>query len=663
MTQSVKRVVGWKQCSTRLLALVGIVGMVVALMLGSMLSIPTAQAHQSGQATRTVSSADVDYSHKLILAEGDEDTENSKDPIVIPASADYQTWKDAAQSIIQQFEQAEKQYTVNATTAVTQAKAAYYGGYVSGNLSTVIGQFIDQSTQEQLNNAIQQLLSKMYQSATADEIHQAVASITESLSAVATKLDSTKGLASPHDYAIDRAKMIAKDRAKIQSERKHVNEGRGNRTWMQIAQAMEKVLKQVVEKSKQGDRQGASDKVNEAYYQYYEKLGFEHNVLNAREGSRVSFVESRFKELHKAAFRGDGLPQIQERVQELVKLLYEDAVILDGTSGQKQNSGFIKFITSAFGQAFAILIREGLEALLVVVAIIAYLAKSGNRRFIRWIYLGVVAGLLASFALAVLFGMLFEGNGPEQEITEGVTALIAMVMLLYTSNWMLSKGDAQVWNAYIRRKTAAAVTKARGERALAAEGKSASADSEVLLAHSGGSGLSVVGAFSLAALSFLAVFREGAETVLFLESIYTMTRDPRGIWLGIAAASLVLIALYVIIRFTSVKIPLQFFFRTTSLLMAILVIIFAGSGVHALIEGNLLPGLYLNGWPTRAFLGLYPFVETLVAQAIALLLVILSFGMCFRKARRARLHLEDDESMVGEVESAQTSAKMTTTDV
>ncbi|MEW3744825.1 FTR1 family protein, partial [Pseudomonas aeruginosa] len=88
---------------------------------------------------------------------------------------------------------------------------------------------------------------------------------------------------------------------------------------------------------------------------------------------------------------------------------------------------------------FIILLREGLEAILVVAAIIAYLIKTGNKSMTRYIYFGVAAGLAASGILAVVFNALFGGSGPQQEITEGVVALIAMLMLLYTSNWMLSR--------------------------------------------------------------------------------------------------------------------------------------------------------------------------------------------------------------------------------
>ena len=93
---------------------------------------------------------------------------------------------------------------------------------------------------------------------------------------------------------------------------------------------------------------------------------------------------------------------------------------------------------------------RGLEALLVVAAVVAYLVKSGNKRFTKWIYVGVLAGLAGAGVVAVIFVLAFGGSGPIQEIMEGVCALIAMAMLLWTSNWMLNKSSVEAWNRYIK---------------------------------------------------------------------------------------------------------------------------------------------------------------------------------------------------------------------
>lgn len=293
-----------------------------------------------------------------------------------------------------------------------------------------------------------------------------------------------------------------------------------------------------------------------------------------------------------------------------------DAATLDGGAVGNVNA-FTKAITSSAGQAFLILIREGLEALLVVAAVVAYLVKSGNQRFTKWIYLGVLAGLAGSGLVAVLFTFLFGGSGPIQEISEGVCALIAMLMLLWTSNWMLNKSSVEAWNRYIRTKTESAV-----------------ADAQNKVAAGEGVGLGMV--VSLAMLSFLAVFREGAETVIFYESIYSMSRDAQGMWIGGIAAGVVLLVIFLVLRFTSVKIPIGPFFFVTSILMAVLVVIFAGGGIHALIEGDLIDGHYLSSVPTNDWIGLYPYVECLAAQAIAAIAVLALFAVGFARKRKLR---------------------------
>jgi high-affinity iron transporter len=302
--------------------------------------------------------------------------------------------------------------------------------------------------------------------------------------------------------------------------------------------------------------------------------------------------------------QGEPKARINTLVTDLKTMLSEDAKTLDGGAAGKVN-GMTAFFTSAFGQAFVVLLREGLEALLVVAAIIAYLVKAGHKDKLRYIYWGVAAGLVGSALMALLFTFVFSSAGAHQELLEGVTALIAMVMLLYTSNWMLSKSSVESWNTYIKEKTVAAVSQ--------------------------GSVL------SLALLSFLAVFREGAETVMFYQAIFTMA--PSGgeeIWLGFAAATVVLAILFLLIRFTSVKISIRPFFMITSALMAVMVVIFAGGGVHALIEGDIIPATYLPSVPTNDWIGLYPYAQTVIAQIVALLAVVALFTVSLIRQRRTR---------------------------
>lgn len=537
----------------------------------------------------------------------------------------FDSWTAAAKNIEDQLATAEKDYNDgNYGQAGTDFQTAHWIGYDASNFSKVVNDTISADKQKELLQQFTDLEGLAYQQDQGDVIATKIDALTAEINATAQTLDANADLANPKEYAKQRAAQTAEERKKLDAAKKNSSKGKGDRTWSEVANEMTVILDQAYEAAAAGKGDEGATLVNNAYYQYYEKLGFEKNVMNAISGDRVSQVEYQFKMTRKTMRDGGADKEIKPLVDDLKSWLVKDAAILDsGASGNV--NGFTKLVTSSAGQAFLILIREGLEALLVVAAVIAYLVKSGNKRFAKWIYLGVVAGLAGSGLVAVLFTFLFGGSGPIQEISEGVCALIATLMLLWTSNWMLNKSSVEAWNNYIRNKTEAVV---------------AGAQSKV----ESGQGLSLGMVTSLAMLSFLAVFREGAETVIFYESIYSMSQDAHGMWVGGLTAAAVLIVIFLILRFTSVKIPIGPFFLVTSILMAALVVIFAGGGIHALIEGDLIEGTYLSIVPTNDWIGLYPYVETIAAQVIAAIAVVALFVVGFIKKHRMKLAAQAEQA-------------------
>lgn len=534
------------------------------------------------------------------------------------SQTNFDSWTEVAANIEKQLETAEQDYNDgNYYQAGTDFQNAHWVGYDASNFSKVVNDTIGADKQKALLQEFTDLESLAYQQDQGDAITAKVDALTADLNATAQTLAADTSLADPKTYAKQRAEETAKERKKLDAAKKNSSKGKGDRTWSDVASEMNVILDKAYKAAISGKGAEGSSLVNNAYYQYYEKLGFEKNVMNAISGDRVSQVEYQFKMTRKTMRDGGSQKEIKKLVDDLKSWLVEDAATLDGGATSNVNS-FTKFITSSVGQAFLILIREGLEALLVVAAVIAYLVKSGNKRFTKFIYLGVLAGLAGSGLIAVLFTFLFGGSGPIQEISEGVCALIAMAMLLWTSNWMLNKSSVEAWNRYIRNKTEAAVASAQSKMEA-------------------GEGVSFGMVVSLAMLSFLAVFREGAETVIFYESIYSMSQDSRGMWIGGIAAAVVLLIIFFVLRFTSVKIPIGPFFLVTSILMAVLVVIFAGGGIHALIEGDLIEGTYLSNVPTNDWIGLYPYVECLVAQALAAIAVITLFVVGFVKKRKLKI--------------------------
>ena len=537
----------------------------------------------------------------------------------------FDSWTAAVKNIEDQLATAEKDYNDgNYGQAGTDFQTAHWIGYDASNFSKVVNDTISADKQKELLQQFTDLEGLAYQQDQGDAIATKIDALTAEINATAQTLDANADLANPKEYAKQRAAQTAEERKKLDAAKKNSSKGKGDRTWSEVASEMNVILDKAYKAATSGKGDEGSALVNNAYYQYYEKLGFEKNVMNAISGDRVSQVEYQFKMTRKTMRDGGSDKEIKQLVDDLKSWLVKDAAILDGGASGNVN-GFTKLVTSSAGQAFLILIREGLEALLVVAAVIAYLVKSGNERFTRWIYLGVVAGLAGSGLVAVLFTFLFGGSGPIQEISEGVCALIATFMLLWTSNWMLNKSSVEAWNNYIRNKTEVAV-----------------ADAQSTVESGQRLGLGMI--TSLAMLSFLAVFREGAETVIFYESIYSMGQDAHGMWVGGLAAAAVLLVIFLILRFTSVKIPIGPFFLVTSILMAALVVIFAGGGIHALIEGDLIEGTYLSTVPTNDWIGLYPYVETITAQVIAAIAVVVLFVVGFIKKHRMKLAAQAEQA-------------------
>ena len=244
-----------------------------------------------------------------------------------------------------------------------------------------------------------------------------------------------------------------------------------------------------------------------------------------------------------------------------------------------------------FLESFLIIVREGFEAILVIGAVVAFLIKTGNRKRLKDIWIGSFAGLAASAVLAVALRTLLAAVPASREIIEGATMLVAVVVLFSVSYWLLSKIEGAKWQKFIREKVNAA--------------------------------LSEGGSFALTAVAFLAVFREGAETALFYQALFTRGENvampvATGLVLGFAVLAVIFTLFY---RF-GVKIPMRPFFAVTGGLLYYMAFVFAGKGIKELQEGNAISQTQIPGFPHVEMLGLYPTVETLIAQGILLALLL-----------------------------------------
>ena len=237
--------------------------------------------------------------------------------------------------------------------------------------------------------------------------------------------------------------------------------------------------------------------------------------------------------------------------------------------------------------AMVILLREGLEALLILAALFAFLKRTGNNSKNLWLWIGSGIGILASVIVAVAINIIFTKTtaGSNREILEGFTGLVAAGMLIYVSVWLHSKASLGAWNKYID----TSVSSALARNSL----------------------------FSLAFIAFLAVFREGAETILFYIGIAPGI-STLNLMIGIGLAIASLIAIGAVLFFFSVHIPVSPFFQVTSLLIFYLAFKFIGTGVHAFQVASKLPATGTDFLPTVGWLGIYPTWQTAIPQAVLL---------------------------------------------
>lgn len=272
-------------------------------------------------------------------------------------------------------------------------------------------------------------------------------------------------------------------------------------------------------------------------------------------------------------------------------------------SAEKVGSNALSPTTAAVS-AFFILVREGLEALLVVAAIAAFLVKAGRREALPWIHAGWIGALLLGALTWFAAATLVEISGATRELTEGATALLAAAILLYVGFWLHDKSHARGWQRLLDRHLKEALQKGT--------------------------------LFALAGVSFLAVYREAFETVLFYQALWQQAGEGAhgSILVGFGAAVAVLaIVAWIILRF-GLRLPLGAFFAACSFLMLVLAVIFTGHGVKALQEAGVIAASPIEAFGLPA-LGIYPTAQTLTAQACVLLLVCGAYLRARSSGRRA----------------------------
>ncbi|WP_201218621.1 FTR1 family protein [Pseudomonas sp. S32] len=281
----------------------------------------------------------------------------------------------------------------------------------------------------------------------------------------------------------------------------------------------------------------------------------------------------------------DGLPiaQAEQRLAEARTKLDQAAKLL-GSDGLSWSLSYVS--------GLLILLREGLEAILVLAAILAFLRNTGQQSAVRSVNIGWGLALVAGFATWALAAYVINVGGAQRELLEGCTALFAAVMVLWLGVWMHDRRHAAAWQDYIKSSLV-----------------------------SGG------GRFGFAMLAFFSVYRELFEVILFYETLW-LQAGPAGhqaVLAGGATALVLLVGLAWVILRGSAKLPLSLFFSINAALLCALSVVFAGHGVKALQEAGVL-GTRPVAFFEFDWLGIHADAYSLSAQAVALLAIVFLYG-------------------------------------
>lgn len=258
-------------------------------------------------------------------------------------------------------------------------------------------------------------------------------------------------------------------------------------------------------------------------------------------------------------------------------------------------------MSTTFVQVIVILLREGLEAMLVIAALASYLVKSGGGDRVKALYAGALAAVAASFVAAWIFAV-FNG-GDHDDTLEGVVILVAAALMLYVSGWLMVKQDPRGWRDYLASKA---------DRAL-------------------GQGT----AWAVAALAFFAVFREGAETVLFVAAV---AKDgwTAAMFAGVVVGLVLLAVLFYFINMVAQRLPLRPVFIFTSAFLFLMGIKFIGDALQEFQEQNLISFNEIKSLSWIENVGLHPNGEALSLQFLVVLAAIATYSVMSRNKRLMR---------------------------
>ena len=514
------------------------------------------------------------------------------DTPVMPANSDFDTskfipeWKVAFANLTANLEKAITNYESDkkeeARNAVQDAK---FNDYRNTQLEIAVrqhienGKSIDADIQRKMNEAI----SGVSNGITKDDFKNKLNEVKKITYEAIAKLPA------------DTAKLAKVDMSSAEAEDNGEDSGTD---YTQTVQNINDKVQAAITLYKGGNAAKAMSDVQDLYFDEFEGSGME-NKVGAIDVNLKTAIEGTFGHLVALMKSGADEAALQESAKKMSSQLV--------AALEKTNSSSSPW--TLFIWALTIILREGFEALIIVAAVVAYLVKTGNAKQMgKVVYSSVGVAVILSFVMAWLMNVMFgQAAGQKRELMEGITMLVAVGLLFYVGFWLLSNAGAKKWNDYIK--------------------------SHVTESLSNNSSM------ALWWTVFLAVFREGAETVLFYQALIFGAKDSAGysmIAAGFVSGLIILLIVYFLFKIFAIKIPIKPFFLFTSAIIFYMSIVFVGKGVGELVEGKIFVPTLINGlsfpdW-MRDWLGLMPYYESLVPQIV--MVIALVVGIIIMKSKQ-----------------------------
>nr|WP_294900374.1 FTR1 family protein [uncultured Pedobacter sp.] len=322
---------------------------------------------------------------------------------------------------------------------------------------------------------------------------------------------------------------------------------------------------------------------NKALYAYLDGIEPVEQQLTAIDATIVPELENKMNAVRSAIKSQKPIKEVAQKISDAEISIHKAMVLL----GNQTYSFWFTFLISS-----SILLREGIEAVLIIITIISLLKSLDAKKALKWIHGGWILAIGIGFASWFFTDWLISFGAQNRELMEAFGALLAVVVLLYVAFWLHNKTDAQKWKEFIEHRILKML------------------DQEKL--------------FGLAFISFIVVFREAFESVIFLSSLqFQVDDDSRpGIWMGALVAIFVIFLVSNLILRFSVKVPVKKLFQYSAIIIMIFGVVLAGQGAHAFQESGWLTVNSIGFNFHSSTLGIYPTVETYTAQFIVLIVIM-----------------------------------------